>query len=282
MGPDRMSSETSFSGGQEPVVPAEAPVQEEDPVDDSDESYPDKDFYRFVKKWRSGRMRGYKEAKEAICGYYDKVPRKDRLGIFKQPKTDTLFRDMNNEPSERTVTAFMDAILKWNRKFEFNQFLTTEEQAGNQMCHYQSPNELEIDNDADTESGGEDTENDEDPEDLWVPKPMLVHSPSRCKVFLHDRLVIGRAKESDLQIADDMFVSCNHAVIVFKHDKGKNPEWYLHDLQSTNGTFVNEQRVDKHCLSEGDLVRFGEYLCMFTVGNNNGSEEPAHKKQKKE
>ena len=37
----------------------------------------------------------------------------------------------------------------------------------------------------------------------------------------------------------------------------------LHDLKSTNGTFVNERRVTRHVLSEGDVVKIGETSLLF-------------------
>ena len=63
---------------------------------------------------------------------------------------------------------------------------------------------------------------------------------------------IGRSDESDVFLVDPS-VSRKHAVIDV--DAG----WpIVHDLESTNGTFVNGERIETRRLSEGDLVAFGK------------------------
>jgi pSer/pThr/pTyr-binding forkhead associated (FHA) protein len=54
-------------------------------------------------------------------------------------------------------------------------------------------------------------------------------------------------------VSDDPTVSTRHAEIVFE------PQGSLvRDLQSTNGTFVNNARVQgAHRLSDGDILRLG-------------------------
>jgi pSer/pThr/pTyr-binding forkhead associated (FHA) protein len=39
----------------------------------------------------------------------------------------------------------------------------------------------------------------------------------------------------------------------------------IHDLKSTNGTFVNDRRVTRHPLVEGDVVRVGETIFLFRM-----------------
>ena len=42
--------------------------------------------------------------------------------------------------------------------------------------------------------------------------------------------------------------------------------WLLEDLQSANGTYVNNTRVDKVKLKAGDVVRFGaDPACTFVL-----------------
>ena len=65
------------------------------------------------------------------------------------------------------------------------------------------------------------------------------------------KCVIGRAAESDIELAADS-VSSRHAQLERTGDG-----WRLTDLQSTNGTFVNDRRVDSAGLKPGDRVRFG-------------------------
>ncbi len=62
---------------------------------------------------------------------------------------------------------------------------------------------------------------------------------------------IGRSSESDMVLVEDM-VSRNHAKLHVVSDVVK-----LHDLGSTNGSFVNGERVSDVDLQEGDRILFG-------------------------
>ena len=63
---------------------------------------------------------------------------------------------------------------------------------------------------------------------------------------------IGRAAECELRL-DDTYVSQQHARIF---DRSGN--WFVEDLGSTNGTFVNEQKlVAPAMLTPGDTIRVG-------------------------
>jgi len=65
-------------------------------------------------------------------------------------------------------------------------------------------------------------------------------------------MVVGRAPECELLLADT-YVSQQHARIF-----GKNGSWYVEDLGSTNGTFVNEQKLAAPAMVQpGDRVRVG-------------------------
>lgn len=64
---------------------------------------------------------------------------------------------------------------------------------------------------------------------------------------------IGRDVDCQLQI-DDRAVSHKHAVIRYNLDDG---QFHLIDLQSTNGSFVNEEAIDDVVLQHEDLIRIG-------------------------
>ena len=68
---------------------------------------------------------------------------------------------------------------------------------------------------------------------------------------------VGRAPGSEIELPDDS-VSSRHAQLE-KTATG----WRLTDLQSTNGTFVNERRIDSVELKPGDRVLFGEVSVKF-------------------
>jgi hypothetical protein len=63
---------------------------------------------------------------------------------------------------------------------------------------------------------------------------------------------VGRRDDNSMVI-DDGFISGSHAELVFDHGA-----WWLQDLNSTNGTFVNNQPVQGRIrLDDGDIVQFG-------------------------
>jgi two-component system, cell cycle response regulator len=75
--------------------------------------------------------------------------------------------------------------------------------------------------------------------------------------------VVGRDTDADLVVPRSA-VSRQHCRLA-RDDSGL---WWLEDLQSTNGTFINEKRVSRARLVEGDLVRFGDAIYKFLSGSN--------------
>jgi diguanylate cyclase (GGDEF)-like protein len=66
-----------------------------------------------------------------------------------------------------------------------------------------------------------------------------------------DRTVLGRGERSDVRVLDDG-VSREHTAI--ERDGGK---MVLVDLSSTNGTFCNGTRIQRHDLTDGDKISIG-------------------------
>ena len=66
-----------------------------------------------------------------------------------------------------------------------------------------------------------------------------------------DQVVIGRGDKVDLRLVDDG-ISREHVRI--SKDEG---QIVLEDLGSTNGTYCNGQRVERHPLTEGDKILIG-------------------------
>ncbi len=68
---------------------------------------------------------------------------------------------------------------------------------------------------------------------------------------------IGRHFDNDVRI-DDITVSGHHAKIVWF----RGPI-YIQDTSSTNGTFINGQRVGQHDLEHGDVITLGSVNLLF-------------------
>ena len=69
---------------------------------------------------------------------------------------------------------------------------------------------------------------------------------------------IGRSPESDIYI-DDASVSSTHCIIttVRPEEKDAPVEYHVRDLGSTNGTYVNIDRIEQRRLIHEDVLRVG-------------------------
>jgi pSer/pThr/pTyr-binding forkhead associated (FHA) protein len=72
-----------------------------------------------------------------------------------------------------------------------------------------------------------------------------------------ERMSIGRRSRNDIVLSHPA-VSGEHAVITTILD-----ESFLEDLRSTNGTFVNGQRVGKHFLQHQDTIKIARYRIEY-------------------
>ena len=72
-----------------------------------------------------------------------------------------------------------------------------------------------------------------------------------------DRMAVGRRPDSDVFL-DDVTVSRDHALVV-----KRGGDFYLDDLGSLNGTYVNRRRIESHKLADGDELQIGKYKLTF-------------------
>ncbi len=79
----------------------------------------------------------------------------------------------------------------------------------------------------------------------------ILIAPDGQRIELEDGMLFGRAQECDV-VLQDTWCSRRHAEIK-KTDSG----FEIVDLNSTNGTFVNEEKVDRRVLKTGDALRLG-------------------------
>jgi FHA domain len=78
-------------------------------------------------------------------------------------------------------------------------------------------------------------------------------------------LVIGHSDTADIVI-DDPYLSRRHALLSIDSNSGQVT---VHDLKSTGGTFVNEERIESpRVLRPGDLVRFADLVARFQPGDS--------------
>ena len=73
----------------------------------------------------------------------------------------------------------------------------------------------------------------------------------------HDRMTIGRRPDSDVFL-DDVTVSRDHALLVKRGE-----DYYLDDLGSLNGTYVNRHRIESHRLEDGDELQVGKFKLTY-------------------
>ena len=71
-------------------------------------------------------------------------------------------------------------------------------------------------------------------------------------------LSLGRDPESDIFI-DNTVVSSKHAIITVdpQPKSGGGPLYYIEDLNSTNSTYVNGEKITRHLLVHDDVIRIG-------------------------
>ncbi|MEO7713540.1 MAG: FHA domain-containing protein [Gemmatimonadaceae bacterium] len=105
----------------------------------------------------------------------------------------------------------------------------------------------------------------EQPVSTPLPPPLAMLEVTRGKLagerWRIDRAVstLGRGVENDVRVADHS-VSTSHATLLLKGD-----EWFLVDLRSSNGTYVDGHRISgERALVRGSSLRLGAVEMTFT------------------
>ena len=73
-------------------------------------------------------------------------------------------------------------------------------------------------------------------------------------------ILLGRGTDAAIRLDDD-YVSTRHARIAASGD-----QWFVEDLGSTNGTFVNGERITTSRLAEGDRITVGRTSLSVRFG----------------
>jgi len=91
----------------------------------------------------------------------------------------------------------------------------------------------------------------------------VLEGPYRGREFTfdhHDTFLIGRSENAHLYLPDDRFFSRHHCLLEIAP-----PRCFLRDLGSTNGTFVNGQKVAEVFLRNGDRIQGGQTVLEVEV-----------------
>lgn len=90
----------------------------------------------------------------------------------------------------------------------------------------------------------------------------IIEGPKAGRRFALDQrvTVIGKSPDADIQIVA-RGVSRRHAKVIIASDGARNV-LNLVDLESTNGTFVNRERVDVSLLREHDRIQLGANVTL--------------------
>jgi len=81
----------------------------------------------------------------------------------------------------------------------------------------------------------------------------------------HDTTIIGRGTTSDIVLRDEV-ASRQHAAINCLTSREGCVEYYISDLESTNGTYLNGSKLtSEQLLQDGDKIKIGEHLLKFAM-----------------
>ena len=101
------------------------------------------------------------------------------------------------------------------------------------------------------------------PETAGFPKVKLTRNGTEIQKLSLDRphFLIGRTDDNDMSIPSP-YVSQHHILLVRRGDST-----ILVDLNSTNGTFVNSERVHKQVLANNDLITVDHHnmFVMYSI-----------------
>jgi pSer/pThr/pTyr-binding forkhead associated (FHA) protein len=105
-----------------------------------------------------------------------------------------------------------------------------------------------------------------------TPRLVAIDGPLSGHTFYLDEPIvsIGRLVSNDICLVD-LYVSRHHCVI-----RNEGDEYIIEDLNSANGTYVNDERVNAGSLKEGSLIEIGVSQFLFRLQNSEGAIASSH------
>jgi pSer/pThr/pTyr-binding forkhead associated (FHA) protein len=91
----------------------------------------------------------------------------------------------------------------------------------------------------------------------------VISGPHTGRTFTfdqHETFLIGRSEAAHFCLPEDRYFSRNHCILEIAP-----PQIFLRDLGSTNGTYVNGQRVESAYMKSGDRIQGGETILEVDV-----------------
>jgi len=129
--------------------------------------------------------------------------------------------------------------------------------AADDNCHFQGTLNVEIFPKSSIKTGALEIHSAFQENPKGIPPGSLVSENGERIIINEETLSFGRSNESTIQLVDAE-VSRNHAEI-----RLLDASFFLIDLQSTNGTFVNGLKVNKHALLNFDQIKIGSTFYTF-------------------
>lgn len=82
--------------------------------------------------------------------------------------------------------------------------------------------------------------------------------------FTQNEIMIGREDTCDISLPDSI-VSSKHARLAYR-----NMHWWVEDLMSTNGTYLNDERIESPAiLINGDELHIGKNILIVDIQTDN-------------
>ncbi|MFA6807982.1 MAG: DUF3662 and FHA domain-containing protein [Eubacteriales bacterium] len=89
----------------------------------------------------------------------------------------------------------------------------------------------------------------------------IIKGNNEGKIYVLDKdeIFLGRNGDCEIEV-DDLEVSRRHMKI-----GSDNGRWFVQDLDSTNGTYVNKLKVDRYIVKNGDKIKIGNTVFLYKM-----------------